>query len=246
MVLVQLVKGYPALTFLILVAGGLVAMWMGARAYQLRRVPSLAGADDLTIDGVMSPVLGLFALMVAFTFGQALSLESSTYSNIVSAKLAAQHLASMLVVIPAERRAPLEADVRAYTERLRAAIESNRLVEEGDALLEREAALTRTVAALDDAGKDAVSQSLTQLTAAVQQLQVNSAQRIPTTVFTLQSLYYVVCFALLGYKTAEHGSYTAARVFVGILALLFASVMFMAMNIGRPGLNSMLFDPLPK
>ena len=50
---------------------------------------------------------------------------------------------------------------------------------------------------------------------------------------------------MLGHKSAEKQIGLGGQSFLVGLALLFIVVMLMAMNIGRPGLNTMLFDPLP-
>lgn len=246
MFIVNLVKVSPALALILVVLAGVLAAMAGAKVFQLRAPAKTDGDDGLIIDGVMAPVLGLFALMVAFTFGQALSLESTTYSDIVSAKIAGRDVKAMATVLPDADRARLAGMLDSYTSQLDTAIASNRLDAASPTLLTAGVEMVRELSTLDAPGKDAVAEGLSGLLSAVRQLQIDSAQRIPTTVFGLQSLYYIVCFLLLGYKTAEHGIYSESRTFLIILSVLFAAVMFMALNIGRPGLNAMAFDPLPK
>lgn len=246
MLLTNFMTVSPVGVFAAIFAMGLLAMWLGARLFRLRRPGAAKSDDGLIIDGVVAPVLGLFALLVAFTFGQALTLESSTYSGVVSTKLAARSLESALNLLPDEERGRIAPLAAAYFEDLTAAIDRNSLSGDMDRLLARDAALRKELARLQANGVDVLDNEVSGLTIAVGELFVNSAQRIPRTVFSIQSLYYCVCFLLLGYKTAEHGVYAESRVFIVGLALLFAMVMYMAMHIGRPGLNSMLFDPLPK
>lgn len=245
MLIAKLVNTQPMVAFVLLFLLGIVAFIVGSKAYRPGRSGEERPDDGLVIDGVVGPVLGLFALMVAFTFGQALSLEASTYSDIVSAKLAVEQLTAVSPLLPEEPRGKFLGVVQDYSSRLNAAIAGNRLDLEGGVLKAKEVMMQRELLALDTNAKDVVLAELSGVSSAVRQLRVDSAQRIPSTVFGVQSLYYIVCFLLLGFKVAEHGIYRESRVFLAGLAGLFAVVMFMAINIGRPGLNPMFFDPLP-
>ena len=246
MVIVQLLKFSQTLVLILMVASGVAAAMAGAKLFRIRDLQCSDADDSLIIDGVMVPVLGLYALMVAFTFGQALSLESTTYADILSAKIAVRDFKAMSAILPAADEQRLVPLLDSYAGQLETAIATNRLEAASPALLSNGVAMLGQVSSLDSSVKDAMNDGLSEVLSAARQLQVDSAQRIPTTVFALQSLYYIVCFLLLGYKTAEHGIYAESRTFLVILATLFAAVMFMAVNIGRPGLNAMLFDPLPK
>lgn len=245
MLIATLVKTQPMVSFMLLLLLGVVSFVVGSKAYRRGRSGEERPDDGLVIDGVVAPVLGLFALMVAFTFGQALSLEGATYADIVSAKLAVEQLAAVSVLLPDKSREAFLGLVQDYSSCLNAAIVGNRLDVEDNVLRAKEVSMRRELLALETNARDPVIEGLSEVSSAVRKLRVDSAQRIPSTVFGVQSLYYSVCFLLLGFKAAEHGIYLEARMFLASLAALFSVVMFMAMNVGRPGLNPMFFDPLP-
>lgn len=247
MLLTTLIRTSPLAAFIGLVLLGVIATACGASLGHRNSSDGPREDDGLIIDGVVAPVLGLFALMVAFTFGQALTLESATYADTVSARLATTGLISTISLVPGRSGEDLAAQAQEYSRQLHAAIQENRLESAEAKLSAQELAMRRSLLALGDSqGKEMVTESLGMVSSAVRQLLIDSAQRIPATVFGVQSLYYAVCFVILGYKASEHRIYPQARLFIGGLAVLFSVVMFMAMNIGRPGLNQMLFDRLPR
>lgn len=245
MVLMRVIQQYPVVAFVGLALAGIVSAGIGAHLCQ-RRQGAVSHADDgLIIDGVITPILGLFALIVAFTFSQALSLESATYADVIATRFAIQHSSAAVAVLADADRGTLAPRLSAYVERYDNAVRSNSVAND-DTLMRMEMEIQRDVAAADFPTKNTVQDSLNMLFAAVRQLRVDTARRVPTTVFALQSLYYFVAFFILGYKSAEHGLYAGGRIFVCSLACLFAVVMFMAMNVGRPGIHAMLFDAIPE
>ncbi len=245
MLLISAVKDSLPGAFLLLVVLAVGAVELGAWCYRRRSQRSAPDDEGLLMDGVVGPSLGLFALMVAFTFGQALDLESQTYSDLVQVKLAATHLHDMAELLPEEVRSEMEPIAASYSRTLRTAITSNELDAALPELRGAELRLRRLVGSVDGPGADVVSARVDDIATAVNQLFVDSAQRVPATVFAVQTLYYIACFVMLGYQSSEKQLDKGGRLFLLGLALLFAVVMLMAMNIGRPGLNAMLFDPLP-
>lgn len=245
MLLISAVKDSLPGAFLLLVLLAVGAVELGAWCYRRRSQRAAPDDEGLLMDGVVGPSLGLYALMVAFTFGQALALESQTYSDLVQVKLAATHLRAMTELLPDEARSEMEPITASYARTLRAAITSNQLDAALPELRGAELRLRRLVGPIDSPGGGVVAARIDDVSTAVNQLYVDSAQRVPATVFAVQTLYYIACFLMLGYKSSEKQLDKGGRVFLIGLALLFAVVMLMAMNIGRPGLNTMLFDPLP-
>lgn len=247
MLLARMLSTRPLLAFVALCAMGIMSLILGAAAFRLGKRNGTAGDDSLIMDGVVGPVLAMFALMVAFTFGQALTLESGTFSGLVSVRIASQELHASLASLAEPGRSRSTAAADAYLVRLQQAVTANNLDSASRELMNMEVEFRTLMNSLDEGGsRDLALERLGKLADSVRDLQINSAQRIPVTVLSVQSLYYVVCFLMLGYKAAEHGVHGEARLFLYGLAVLFAVVMFMAMNVGRPGLNPMFFDPLPK
>ncbi len=244
MLVVSVVKSSLVGAFLLLLVLGVAGLALGTLWFRLQ---GHRPVDDegLLMDAAVGPSLGLFALMVAFTFGQALSLESATYADLVHTRLASSHLAAMAKLLPSESQRQTEEAATGYLQQLTSAIKSNQLDGTLPVIRQSELRLRRLVDQVDGPAGQVVSSGIDDLATAVNQLYVDSAQRIPTTVFAVQTLYYVVCFVMLGYKSAEKKLGLSGQGFLVGLALLFVVVMLMAMNIGRPGLNSMLFDPLP-
>ena len=244
MLVVSAVNSSLVGAFLLLLALGVAGLALGSLWFRLRGHGS-ADDEDLLMDAAVGPSLGLFALMVAFTFGQALSLESATYADLVHTRLASSHLATMAKLLPGESQSQFEPAAADYVQQLTSAIKSNQLDRTLPAIRESELRLRRLVDQVDGPIGQVVSSSIDDLATAANQLYVDSAQRIPKTVFAVQTLYYFVCFVMLGHKSAEKQIGLGGQSFLVGLALLFIVVMLMAINIGRPGLNTMLFDPLP-
>jgi hypothetical protein len=249
MLLASAIVNHPVLTFVGLVLLGIVAAMLGVWVRGWRGGDR--DYDDLLTDMVVVPLLGLFALILAFTFSQALSLESDKHAATVSAKQASQRLLEMSVLLPEQPRARFVRLAGDYAATLfGAGILENNLEEIQGDLFEMELGIRQELRALasptdTEQHFDFVLESLDAMVDAVMELRVVSARRIPVTVFGVQSLYYIVSFVIIGYTLETRGVYRDSRFLLAGLTFLFVVIMFIAVHLGRPGIHSMLFDQSP-
>lgn len=183
MVIVQLLKLSQTLVLLLMVASGDAAAMAGTKLFRIRDLQRSDADDSLIIDGVMAPVLALYALMVAFTFGQAISLTSTTYPEILSAQIAVRDFKTMSAILPAADEQRLVPRLDGYAGQLEVAIATNGLAAASPQLLANGVHMLGQVSSWRSSAEDAMNDGLPSLLLAVRQLQVDSAHRIPPRVF---------------------------------------------------------------
>lgn len=250
MVLNYLVNGSPPLAFLVLVIVGLGAAEIGARWGGRAQVAEDGGAaadDGMLSEIILAPILGLFALMVAFTFGQALVLEQERSSAVVSATAATQSVVSMAELLPDLPKERLHEMARQFGATVTRQIRDNTVQEDTETEQLALAMRREVMAFADEGGSELLADHLLSAVAeamdAFYSLQVNALARVPVTVLSLQSLYYLASFFLTGYVMASRKVYQRYRFSVLALAFMFSLMLYMILNAGRAGMYALRFDP---
>ena len=244
MVLNRLILFSPLLTFLLLVLGGALFAELGAVI--VRRRMQRLGEDSEMSDLVVAPVLGLFALVVAFTFGQAISVQSAKDDAVAALQHAAHRVTLAAAALPDDGAASVRADVAQWlqtTDRLSRTEALQDRAEVDRTFLDLQAIAVRAEAAGAQAAGEQLLATANALSEAHDALASAAAGSVPANVIALQSVYYLVSFFLTGYVVASKQSYGASRIGVVGLALLFSLVMYMVLNLGHPGLGGVVIAP---
>jgi len=238
------------LAFIVIVVSGLAMAEVGASVAVRVRERSAGGRNadsDVIFETVIAPVLGLFALVMAFTLGSALQLNDARGNARDEQREVVRQLQSLQVLVPAHLREGYQTTTDAYAaaaDRYAATASDSDAAHTTVAL----ANLRAFVVAVDGAGAvrgaDQLMDTLKALSKADRDLVVAARGRIPVTVLSMQSVYYLVSFFLVGYIMAVRDHYAPYRWGVAGTVLLFAMVLMIVINLGRPGLRGLLLDPL--
>jgi hypothetical protein len=235
------------LAFLALILAGAIAAEAGARYVQRVAVTKETVDDDLMSQIVVAPILGLFALLLAFTFGQAIALQEARVAALLGAKQASAQVKSQAAMLPEAARDQLLLAAGQYDAQLQRQIGGQSEIP--DELAHTLQAMNKIVLATlkpntSDVVVDHLLTAIENVLTANNALQQAAASRIPKIVLALQLLYYVLSFFLTGHLAASKNAYARHRFATISAAALFSIPLYLVTNLGRPGLHSLVLDKL--
>lgn len=248
MLIEKLANANLFLAFLGLVLAGALAAEAGARYVQRVAIRTEKVDDNLLSQIVVAPILGLFALLLAFTFGQAITLQEARVAAVLGAKHASAQVKSQAAMLPEAARDQLLLLVAQHDVQIQRQIggqseppdEWARTLQKMNKLV-----MATSKPGTSDLAADHLLTAVENIFNADNALQLAAASRIPLTVIALQLLYYILSFFLTGHLAAHKNAYARHRFAIITAAVLFAIPLYLVTNLGRPGLHALALDRLP-
>ena len=219
------------------VAIALVAVELGYRFARYRQRRS-EGEKEVNVGGMVGATLGLFAFMLAFTFGFASSRYQDRRQLVLSESNAIGTTYLRTSLIPEPMRTDAKRLLREYVDvRLEAVKPGN--LESGLAKSEElQRNLWSTAVASADKERTPMTslfvQSLNQvIDLHAQRIQAGVRSRIPVVIWIVLYLLAILTMLMMGYQTGLAG----ARRSIAVIALVlgFSSVLFLIADLDRPG-----------
>jgi hypothetical protein len=250
-----MVLALPLIEVAILLFAALVALWEGSAWFFGRRAPRRASDADGDRQGyIVSGVLGLLALLLAFAFSLALERHEERRRLVVVEANAIGSFSQRLSVLDPPARDAIGRGLKAYGS-TRATLgrtvpraDRLRLMARGDGQL---AAINRaTLAALDpvrtSAGASLVIQGLNAVNDVAAERQAANEARLPPRVLAVLILYCAVTSVMLGYAVAagRDRHRVAAWLLFALLTLAFTTIL----DLDRPRSGAILvpIEPLER
>ncbi len=232
--------------------GLLIALWETSARLFSRRSPGRPVDDESDKQGyILSGVLGLLALLLAFAFSLALQRHEERRQLLVAEANAIGSFSQRLAVLDPAPHAAIDRLLKAYGAtrvHLARTVEDEareRLMARGDAEL---AAITRlTLAALapvrTSAGASLVIQGLNAVNDIAAERHAANDARLPGRVLALLVLYCATTALMLGYAVSESRARhrVAAWLLFTLLGLAFSTIV----DLDRPRSGSIRIAPAP-
>lgn len=247
MIIEELARVNLLLAFLAIVLAGVLAAEAGAHFGHRVAHTRTEGDDDLMSEIVVAPILGLFALLLAFTFGQAIELQETRVTAILGVKQATAQTKSQAAMLPQPVRDQFLLLLAQHQALLHQAIGRQALkTDEDDRLLGamNQLVMLASKNGAPDLVTDHMLTAVETLFVSHHALERAATSRIPKTVTSLQTLYYVMSFFLTAYIAASKGGYARHRFATIGAVVLFSIPLYLVIYLSRPGLAALFLDPL--
>lgn len=247
MIIEELASVNLFVAFLAIILAGVLAAEAGARYGQRVAHTRTDGDDDLMSEIVVAPILGLFALLLAFTFGQAIELQETRVAAILGVKQATAQTKAQAALLPEPVRDQFLLLLAQHQVLLHQEIGGQALkIGADDSLLGamNQLVMTASKNGAPDLVTDHMLTAVETLFGAHHALEQAATSSIPKTVTSLQLLYYVMSFFLTAYIAASKGAYARHRFATIGAVVLFSIPLHLVIHLGRPGLAALFLDPL--